>query len=82
MENEDYILGEYEYRALMAIRDFAEHAFCGYPEGHGKEEEQEVANSFAWLVMSYIDLLDASKETVDDYIGNRQCYQSLIRPKN
>ena len=77
MESEDYILDEYVYRSLMALREFAENAFCGYQKGHGQKEEQELANSFTWLVINFIDLVDATKETVDEYVERRQQYQSL-----
>lgn len=72
-EMDNFVIDEYQYRALQAMRDFAENAFCGYPEGHGEKEEQELANMFAWLVMDYIDLLDASMQTIDAYIESHQC---------
>lgn len=77
MEREDYILDENVYRSLMALRDFAENAFCGYQKGHGQKEEQELANSFTWLVINFIDLVDATKEPIDEYIEKRQEIQSL-----
>ncbi len=77
MDNQDYILDHDTYRAFMALRDFADCAFCGYAEGHGQKEEQELANSFTWLVINFIDLIDATKETVDEYIERQKEYQSL-----
>lgn len=77
MDNQDYILDHDTYRAFMALREFAVNAFCGYREGHGQKEEQELANSFTWLVINFIDLVDATKETVDEYVERRQQYQSL-----
>lgn len=77
MEREDYILDENVYRSLMALRDFAENAFCGYQKGHVQKEEQELANSFTWLVINYIDLVDATKEPIEEYIEKRQEIQSL-----
>ena len=77
MEKEDYILDEYQYRTLMAIRDIADNAFCGYPDGHGYEEEQELAKDFVWLVRDFIALLDASKQPVDEYVEHQQRLQSL-----
>ena len=74
---EKYVIDEYQYRAMLAMREFAENAFCGYQEGHGQKEEQELANSFSWLVINFIDLVDATKETVDEYVERRQQYQSL-----
>ena len=79
MEREDYILDEYVYRSLMALRDFATNAFCGYAEGRGQEEEKELSDTFSLLVRDYINLIDASKETVDDYIDRHQQYQTLIK---
>lgn len=74
---EKYVIDEYQYRAMLAMREFAENAFCGCQEGHGQKEEQELANSFSWLVINFIDLVDATKETVDEYVERRQQYQSL-----
>ena len=67
-----YVISDYEYRALIALRDFAENAFCGYPEGRGRKEEMLVADTFAWIVRDYIGLLEASKETVEEYMELRQ----------
>ena len=69
---ENYVIDDYQYRALMALREFAENAFVGYPEGRGQKEEQELAINFTWLVKDAIDLFDASKETVDEYIEIHQ----------
>ncbi len=77
---EKYVIDDYQYRALMAMREFAETAFCGYTEGHGQKEELELANTFVWLVQDFIDLIDASKEPVDDYIERQQKIQSLRMP--
>ena len=79
MDDQDYILDDYQYRTLMAIRDIADNAFCGYPEGHGYEEEQELAKSFVWLVRDFINLFDASKQPVDDYVEHQQRIQSLYK---
>ena len=79
MEREDYILDENVYRSLMALRDFAENAFCGYGEEHGHEEEMELADTFSLLVRDYINLIDASKETVEEYIEHRPYLQKLIK---
>ena len=79
MDDQDYILDEYQYRTMMAIRDIAENAFCGYPQGHGYEEEQELAKSFAWLVRDFINLYDASKQSADDYMEHQQRIQSLYK---
>ena len=75
MEREDYILDDNQYRSLMALRDFAENAFCGYGEEHGREEEMELADTFSLLVRDYINLIDASKETVEEYIEYRPYLQ-------
>lgn len=74
---EKYVIDDYQYRALLAMREFAENAFCGYQKGHGQKEEQELANSFTWLVINFIDLVDATKEPIDEYIEKRQEIQSL-----
>ena len=63
-----YVIDDYQYRTMMALRDFAENAFVGYSEDRGQKEEQELAITFTWLVKDVIDLFDASKQTVDDYI--------------
>ena len=81
MEREDYILDENVYRSLMALRDFAENAFCGYGEEHGFEEEKEVADTFSLLVRDYINLIDASKETIEEYIDRRPYLQRLLKQK-
>ena len=79
MENPDYILDDSVYRSLLALRDFATNAFCGYGEGQGSEEEKEVADSFSLLVRDYINLIDASKETVEEYIENRPYLYRLMK---
>ena len=75
---DNYVIDDYQYRALMAMREFAENAFCGYQEGHGQKEEQDLAASFNWVVINFIDLIDATKESVDEYIESHQQYKSLI----
>ena len=55
------------YNAMLAIRDFAYHAFAGYPEGRGRKEELRLSETFSFLVKDYIDLVEASSETVDEY---------------
>lgn len=82
MENPDYILDDSVYRSLLALREFAENAFCGYQKGHGQKEEQELANSFSWLVINFIDLIDATKETVDEYIESEKQYKQNVKPLN
>ena len=82
MEREDYILDENVYRSLMALRDFATNAFCGYGEEHGRGEEMELADTFSLLVRDYINLIDASKETVEEYIEHRPYLQQLIINNN
>jgi len=77
MENQDYILDHDTYHAFMALRDFADNAFCGYAENRGREEELKLADTFTWLVRDFFDLVDASKETIDEYVERRQQYQSL-----
>ena len=79
MDNQDYILDHDTYKAFMALRDFADNTFCGYPEGHGYDEEQELAKDFAWLVRDFIALLDASKQPVDEYVEHQQRLQSLYK---
>lgn len=79
MENPDFILDDSVYRSLLALRDFATNAFCGYGEGQGYEEEKEVADSFSLLVRDYINLIDASKETVEEYIEHQQRIQALYQ---
>lgn len=69
---DNYVIDDYQYRALMAMREFAENAFCGYQEGHGQKEEQDLATTFNWLVINFIDLIDATKESVDEYIESHQ----------
>ena len=71
MKREDYILDENVYRSLMALRDFATNAFCGYGEKHGREEEMELADTFSLMVRDYINLIDASKETIEEYIEHK-----------
>lgn len=73
----EYVIDDYQYRAFMALRDFADNAFCGYAENHGREEELKLADTFTWLVRDFFDLVDATKETVDEYVERRQQYQSL-----
>ena len=75
----EYVIDNYQYRAMLAMREFAENAFCGYQKGHGQKEEQELASSFNWLVINFIDLIDASKETVDEYVEHQQRIQSLYK---
>lgn len=82
MEREDYILDENVYRSLMALRDFAENVFCGYQKGHGQKKEQELANSFTWLVINFIDLVDATKEPIDEYIESEKQYKQNVKPLN
>ena len=60
----EYVIDDYQYRALLAMREFAENAFCGYQKGHGQKEEQELAKDFVWLVRDFIALLDASKQRI------------------
>lgn len=79
MDNQDYILDHDTYKAFMALRDFADNAFCGYPEGHGYDEEQELAKDFVWLVRDFIALLDASKQPVDEFVEHQQRLQSLYK---
>ena len=79
MDDQDYILDEYQYRTMMAIRDIAENAFCGYPDGHGYDEEQELAKDFVWLVRDFINLYDASKQSADDYMEHQQRIQALYQ---
>lgn len=79
MDNQDYILDHDTYKAFMALRDFADNAFCGYPEGLGYDEEQELAKDFVWLVRDFIALLDASKQPVDEYVEHQQRLQSLYK---
>lgn len=79
MENPDYILDDSVYRSLLALRDFVTNAFCGYGEGQGYEEEKEVADSFSLLVRDYINLIDASKETVEEYIEHRPYLYRLMK---
>lgn len=81
MNNQDYILDVYQYRALIALRDFVENAFCGYQDGYGREEEMAVADTFCFLVRDYVNLIDASKQTVDDYNERHQHYQSIMKPQ-
>ena len=78
MENQDYILDHDTYRAFMALRDFADNAFCGYAENRGREEELKLADTFTWLVRDFFDLVDASKETVEEYIDRRPYLRKLI----
>ncbi len=79
MEKEDYILDDSVYRSLLALRDFATNAFCGYGEEHGRGEEMELADTFSLLVRDYINLIDASKETVEEYIENRPYLYRLMK---
>ena len=79
MEREDYILDENVYRSLLALRDFATNAFCGYAENRGREEELKLADTFTWLVRDFFDLVDASKETVEEYIENRPYLYRLMK---
>ncbi len=68
---EKYVIDDYQYRAMLAMREFAENAFCGYQKGHGQKEEQELAKSFTWLVRDFINLFDASKQPVEDYVEHQ-----------
>lgn len=79
---EKYVIDDYQYRAMLAMREFAENAFCGYQKNHGQKEEQELANSFSWLVINFIDLIDATKETVDEYIESEKQYKQNVKPLN
>ena len=79
MDNQDYILDHDTYRAFMALRDFADNAFCGYAENRGREEELKLADTFTWLVRDFFDLVDASKETVEEYVEHQQRIQSLYK---
>ena len=79
MDNQDYILDHDTYRAFMALRDFADNAFCGYAENRGREEELKLADTFTWLVRDFIELVNASKETVEEYIENRPYLYRLMK---
>ena len=81
MEEQDYVMSHYVYHSLMALQDFATYAFCGYGEGRGYKEEKEVADSFSLLVRDFINLIDASKETVEEYIDNRPYLQRMLKQK-
>ena len=78
MDNQDYILDHDTYRAFMSLRDFADNAFCGYAENRGREEELKLADTFTWLVRDFFDLVDASKETVEEYIDRRPYLRKLL----
>jgi len=78
----EYVIDDYQYRALLAMREFAENAFCGYQKGHGQKEEQELANSFTWLVINFIDLVDATKEPIDEYMEREKQYKQNVKPLN
>jgi hypothetical protein len=79
MDNQDYILDHDTYRAFMALRDFADNAFCGYAENRGREEELKLADTFTWLVRDFFDLVDASKEMEEEYIENRPYLYRLMK---
>lgn len=76
-----YVIDDYQYRTMMAMREFAENAFVGYPEGRGQKEEQELANTFAWLVRDAIDLFDASIETVEEFVEDRPYLLELLKKR-
>ena len=82
---EKYILYEEQYKSLIAIRDFAENAFCCYGENRGRTEELELADTFSLLVRDYINLIEATAETLSEYEAEQaehaRAFQRLY-PKN
>lgn len=74
----DRVIDEYLYNAMLAIRDFAGHAFAGYPEGRGREEELRLSETFGFLVKDFVDLVEASSETVDEYNERRNGYNEKV----
>ena len=79
MDNQDYILDHDTYKAFMALRDFADNAFSGYAENRGRDEELKLADTFTWLARDFFDLVDASKETVEEYIDRRPYLYRLMK---
>ena len=79
MDNQDYILDHDIYKAFMALRDFADNAFCGYAENRGREEELKLADTFTWFVRDFFELVDSSKETVEEYIERRPYLQRMLK---
>ena len=73
MHEDDYfVLSDDEFRALMALRDFADCAFCGYPEDRGAQQELETAKTFTWLVRDYLELLYQSRETLAERLAIKE----------
>lgn len=64
-----YELSDSKFEALQALGAFADNAFAGYGKGHGGEEEAEMAVSFAYLVKSFVDLLEKTVEKKEVPIG-------------
>ena len=81
MKEDSILLGPCQQKALKAICDFAFNAFQGYAPGHGKEEEQELQESFQWLVTEYIELIFASSTTISelDKWDRKELYEILER---
>ena len=76
---ETYILDEDQFKALQALRDFASSAFCGYCEDRGRKEEIELADTFSLLVRDYIDLVEATIETLDEYEDRHAEYKAIFK---
>lgn len=75
----EYILNEDQFKAMQALRDFATSAFGGYFEDHGREEEIELADTFHFLVRDYIDLVEATIETLDEYEDRHAEYKAIFK---
>lgn len=81
MEPQKYILDEEEFKALIALRNFAENAFLGYG-GKAAETEQRLTESYRWLVMEYLTLLEQTVETLDKYEAYQAKLNSIFHSKN
>ena len=80
MASKKYILEEEEFKALIALRDFAENAFLGYG-GKAAETESRMADSYRWLVMEYLTIFEQTAETLDQYEAKEAQYKSIFTTK-
>ena len=62
------IIDKYEFKAMLALRDFSENIFCCYPENRGAEQEKNLHEAYAWTVRCFIDLIEASRKSFNEIL--------------
>lgn len=66
----EYVIDERNLKALQALTDFADNAFLGYGDTELGDMENQLSESYHFLVCHYIDLLIADiKQSKEDFIG-------------